>query len=122
MRYFLTLLLVLVPLYSENSDFSLVLKKPYNDALFDITQDYDRQISAIGFSNNFKTSSNNANNVYTNPFDYLRSVSEKHGSEINLITINNKAQITQDKIIKIPKFNKAVALLKTPSNGYFVGG
>lgn len=108
-------------LYSRTSDYSVIIDKPFNDALFDITEDYDRGISAVGFSREFKQDSH-ASRTYTNAFDYLASVSNKHGSHIHLLKLNNKAEVILSKATKLTKFAEAVALAKTPANGYYIGG
>ncbi len=122
MQYILILLLLLSSLNSKSSDFSLVIDKPFNEALLDITQDYDRDISAVGFSKSYKTTSKPSNQTYTNAFDYLKSVSNSHGSQIQLIKVNHQAQVIMKKSTKLSKFSQAVAVVKTPSNGYFIGG
>ena len=114
-------LLLLSTLYSKTSDFSVIIDKPFNDALFDITEDYDREISAVGFSREFKQDSQ-ASRTYTNAFDYLSSVSNKHGSQIHLLKLNNKAEVVLSKATKLSRFTEAVALAKTPANGYYIGG
>ena len=123
MHYILiTLLLLSSSISAKESDYSLIIDKPFNSELLDITQDYDRDISAIGFSKQYKKSSNTKNKVYKSAFDYLNDLSYENGSRINLVKIDNNAEIKLNKIIKLPKFNKAVSLIKTPTNGYFVGG
>lgn len=117
---FLTLLL-LSSLYSKTSDYSVIIDKPFSDALFDITEDYDRSISAVGFSREFKQNSHTSK-TYTNAFDYLSSVSNKHGSQIHLLKLNNKAEVVLSKATKLSRFTEAVALAKTPANGYYIGG
>ena len=114
-------LLLLSSLYAKTSDFSVIIDKPFNDALFDITEDYDRGISAVGFSKEFKQDTKAAR-TYTNAFDYLSSVSNKHGSQIHLLKLNNKAEVVLSKATKLSRFAEAAALAKTPSNGYYVGG
>jgi outer membrane protein OmpA-like peptidoglycan-associated protein len=122
MRIFIILFLLLTSLYSKGSDFSVVINKPFNDALLDITQDYDRQISAVGFSREYKQSSNNQSNTYTNAFDYLSSVADAHGPQMQLVKIDKYANLTLNKATKMSSFSEAIAVIKTPSNGYFVGG
>ncbi|MEA3228315.1 MAG: hypothetical protein U9P38_04495 [Campylobacterota bacterium] len=109
-------------LSSKPTDFSIVIEKPFNDALFDITQDYDRQISAIGFSQSFQTTDSRTSNSYSNVFEYLNSASNSYGSQIHLIKMDQYAKITHSKIKKLKNFNKPAAIVKTPTNGYFVGG
>ncbi|MEA1891385.1 MAG: hypothetical protein U9N33_01585 [Campylobacterota bacterium] len=122
MQKLFILLLLLSSLYAKNTDFSVIIDEPFNDALLDITQDYDRQISAIGFSKKYKQESHHKNNTYTDAFDYLSSIADAHGSQMQLIKVNRYADITLNKTTKMSKFSKAIALVKTPANGYYIGG
>lgn len=119
MKYILTLLLILSTLNAK--EFSIIIDKPYNEELFDITQDYDRSISAVGFTKEYKNS-NTQNIAYTNAFDYLSSLSNSHGSQISLVKVDKNANIVIDKTNNISKFSEAVSVVKTPNNGYFIGG
>lgn len=119
MKYILTFLLIIASLNAK--EFSVIIDKPFNEALFDITQDYDRSISAVGFTKEY-TSSNTHNTTYTNAFDYLASLSDSYGSQISLLKVDNNANVLIDKANKMPQFSEAIALVKTPTNGYFVGG
>lgn len=122
MKYTLLLLfLLLSSLNAAKTDFSVIIDKPFNAALFDITEDYDRTITAVGFSKEYKKSSNSSRS-YTDPFEYLANVSGSFGSQMHLLKVNNSAEVLLSKSSKLPKFNKAIAVVKTPSNGYFVGG
>ncbi|MEA2092207.1 MAG: hypothetical protein U9O83_07580, partial [Campylobacterota bacterium] len=121
MQKLLILLLLLTSLYSKNSDFSVIVNEPFNDALFDIIQDYDGQISAVGIYKDYKQSSHKGN-TYTNAFDYLESISDSFGSQMHLVKIDKHANFTINKSSKMSKFSEAIALVKTPANGYFIGG
>lgn len=120
MKYLLTLLLSLVSILNANN-FDVTIYKQFNSALFGITQDYDREITAVGFSKNFQTSSKKTS-TYTNPFEYLEGISSTKGIHMHLIKVDNSANITLNKMINISKCSKAISVIKTPSNGYFVGG
>lgn len=122
MHYILALILLTVSLYSKSTDFSIVIDEPFNNALLDVTQDYDRTISAVGFVKTYKNSSPHKGNSYTNAFDYLASLSNSHGSQIHLVKVDNKANILLRKSANLSNFNEAVAVVKTPENGYFIGG
>ena len=123
MNYFLLLFLLVTPfIHAKSSDFSVVVNKPFDSAIFDITQDYNRQISAVGFSKNYNASVDSFDNTYTNAFEYLQSVSSKHGSQMHLIRVNSSARITLSKAINLSYFAKAVAVIKTPQDGYLLGG
>ena len=122
MNYILALLLLTASLYAKSADFSIIIDEPFNNALFDVTQDYDRTISAIGYVKNYKNNSTKTGTAYTNAFDYLASLSNSHGSQIHLVKVGNSADIKLRKSIKLSKFSEAVSILKTPSNGYFIGG
>ena len=118
----ISLLLLSLTLFAKPKDFSIIIDKPFNDALFDITEDYDRSISAVGFSNEFTKSNKNSSKTYTNAFDYLSSISEAFGAQMHMIKLDGNGEVTLSKSAKLSKFNEAIALVKTPSNGYFVGG
>jgi len=115
------LLTLTISLSAQTSNYSVIVHKPFNAALFDITEDYDRTISAIGFSKEYKKN-NSSQKSYTNAFDYLSSVSASYGSQMHLIKVDSSAKLIISKIANLSKFNKAIAIVKTPTNGYFVGG
>ncbi|QFR48556.1 hypothetical protein FJR48_01960 [Sulfurimonas lithotrophica] len=107
--------------FAKGSEYSLIIDKAFNNQLLDIDQDYDRSISAVGFVKNYKTSSNSTNR-YTNAFDYLESVSSAHSTQMQLIKVDAGANILLDKTKSLSSFSEAVSLVKTPANGYYVGG
>ena len=121
----LLLFLLFIPLlyakHAEQKPFSIIIHKPFDAALFDITEDYDRSLSAIGFSKVFKANSNPSQS-FSDPFAYLESISERYGYQMHLVKVDNNAHILLSKTAKLTKFNTAVSILKTPTNGYFVGG
>jgi outer membrane protein OmpA-like peptidoglycan-associated protein len=55
-------------------------------------------------------------------FDYLSNRSSKYGSQMNLIKVDKNAKIILSKIATLSRFNRAVAVVKTPTNGYIIGG
>jgi flagellar motor protein MotB len=114
-------LLLLSVLNAAASNFSLIIHRPFDAALFDITEDYDRSISAVGFIKNY-TQSTTSQRSYTNAFDYLAQTSNKYGDQMHLVKVDNTANIILSKTASLPAFNKAVSLTKTPTNGYFIGG
>jgi len=123
MKHILILLLIVFSTISaKESDFSVIIKKPFNEALLDITEDYDRGISAVGFTKQYKQTNTHAKKVYTNAFDYLQSISNTHGSEAYLVKIDKHANTILSKTAKLSRFNEAIAVVKTPANGYFIGG
>jgi len=123
MQYIITLLLLVTLSFAKESDFSIIIDKPFNEALLDTTQDYNRDISAVGFSRSYKVKSKNISREYSDAFEYLSSVSDNsHGSQMELITVDEKAKITTKLKTKLTDFNKAVAVIKTADNGYFIGG
>lgn len=108
-------------LYAQQKEYSIIVHKPFDAALFDITQNYDRTISAIGFSNQNKQTTHQSK-TYTDPFEYLANVSGSYGMQMHLIQADDQADILLSKVAKLSRFNKAVTLVKTPDDGYFVGG
>ncbi|MEA2072947.1 MAG: hypothetical protein U9O86_05120 [Campylobacterota bacterium] len=117
----LLLLLFTTTLLANKDNFSVIVHKPFNAALFDITQDYDRTITAVGFSKEYKENSNAARS-YTDAFEYLESVSSKFGSQMHIIKVDQNAKTIFSKLSTLTKFNEAIAVVKTPTNGYFIGG
>ena len=118
---FLLSLLLSIPNAVVANDFSLIIKKPFDSALLDVTEDYDRTISAVGFTKNYKEEKH-PHLPYTNAFDYLESVSNKYGYQMHLMKIDKQAHVLLSKNASLKDFNTAVALQKTPTNGYFIGG
>lgn len=119
-KYFTILSLIVLALHGSN-DFSVIVKRPFNAALLDVTEDYDRSISAVGFVKQYKRD-NSSHRTYTNPFDYLASVSKDNGTQTHIIKIDNSAKVIFEKSTALARFNEAVAVVKTPQNGYFIGG
>jgi len=123
MKLFLifTILFLSNTAYAKGSDYSLVIDKPFNNGLLAIEQDYDRTISAVGFVNKYKTTSTTSN-TYTNAYDYLSSVGNSFGTQMQIIKVDDGANIIIDKSGSLSGFAKAISLAKTPRNGYYVGG
>lgn len=121
MHYILAFILTTIFLYAKQSDFSIVIKEPFNNAIFDVIEDYDGTISAVGFLKSYKKTSSDSQKTYTNPFEYLSSVSNIYGSQMHLVKVDEGAIILR-KTADLSEFNEIVSILKTPTNGYFVGG
>ncbi len=123
MNLIITLLLFTSFLYAKNSDFSIVIKEPFSNSLFDITEDYNRDICAVGFVKKYKSSQKKEDKAYTNAFDYLASLSNSgSGSQTHLVKVNSEADIVLSKSTALPFCNEAISIAKTPQNDYFVGG
>lgn len=122
MKQFLSLYLLLTALLSANTnDFSIIIKQPFDAALFDITENYDRTITAVGFSKEFKQN-NSSKQTFTDAFEYLESLSSDYGPQMHLIKVSNSADIMLSKAAKLSRFNEALSVVKTPQNGYIIGG
>jgi outer membrane protein OmpA-like peptidoglycan-associated protein len=120
---FLSLLILTITIIeAKNSDFSVIVEKPFNDALHDITENYDRSLSAVGFSNNYGTSPEDNQETYTDAFEYLANLPQGQGMQIHLVKVDDGGNILLSKATNLPDFNEAVSILKTHSKGYFVGG
>ncbi|MDO8260754.1 MAG: hypothetical protein Q7T50_04650, partial [Candidatus Magasanikbacteria bacterium] len=118
MHHILTFILLSSFLYAKAPDFSIIIDEPFNNALVDVTEDYDRSISAVGYIKKYKNNQAKEETTYRNAFDYLASVSNTYGSQIHLVKVDNQADITLRKSIDLPNFNEAVSIAKTPQNGY----
>ena len=121
MKFLLLTLILITYLSAKNTDFSIIINKPFNESLLDIKEDYDRTLTAVGFSQNYKTYKESST-IYTNAFDYLSDVSNSIGTQSYIVTIDESATILLSKSENLSKFNKAVSIIKTPQNGYFIGG
>lgn len=115
---------LLTSLYAEqkNSDYSIIVDKDFNDALYSVVEDYDRAISAVGFSTTFHGKNSSYANSYSNAFDYLESLSHNYMTKIYLLKVDKYGTLHFSHTQNLPQFSKAQSLLKTPSNGYFIGG
>lgn len=121
MKHILAIILLLnISLFSKDSNYSIIIDKKFNNELLDINQNHDRTLSAVGFIQNFNTASDTKS--YSNAFDYLQNVSNSHGTQMQLIKVDNGGNILIDKHSALSDFSKAIALVKTPADGYYVGG
>lgn len=122
MRLYFFLFLLMITLHAADSnEYSIIIGGPFEDALYDITEDYDRQISAVGYSQTYDTS-HTSSQTYHNAFDYLASLNTARGEQLRLLRLDGQGDITLDKSLNLAQFNRAVSVIKTPHNGYFVGG
>ncbi|MDF1874634.1 hypothetical protein JHD48_02670 [Sulfurimonas sp. SAG-AH-194-I05] len=119
MKYIILLLLSIQLLLSK--DFSITINKEFNSALFDITQNYDRSLSAIGFSNVIENQGIDTSS-YTNAFDYLSQRSKFYGPRMYLISLHPNGSIRDERTTTLANFKEAVSVLKTPNDGYYIGG
>lgn len=122
MHYILAIIFIASSLLAKSGDFSIIINEPFNNSLVDVTEDYDRSISAVGIIKTYKNGSKNAGAVYTNAFDYLSSISSPYGSQIHLAKVSSQADITLRKSINLTNFSEPVSIIKTPENGYYIGG
>lgn len=108
-------LLLFTTLYAKN--FNLILQKPFNDALFNISENLDNSITAVGFITKFQKKSKK---FYTNPYNYLKAIQSHNGVNIYLVQVDNYAKIIQKKSFPLPYVARAKSIVKTPSNGYII--
>ncbi|NOQ31297.1 MAG: OmpA family protein [Helicobacteraceae bacterium] len=117
------LLFLIFPLFLfSNEDYSIVIKGKFNDSLSDITQDYNGNLSVVGFSEKFSTSIKPKQQTFYNAFDYLASTKDNSAKQIRLIRLNEEGNINLDFSASLSQMNRAVSVIKTPTNGYYIGG
>jgi len=123
MKYLIVFFLFLI-LHAKDNRFIITIKQPFDAVLYDVTQNYDRTISAIGYKHNYQQSSYvDDNKVFHSAFEYLESVSHSsYGEVISLIKLDLDGNLLQNETSKFGDIARAVSILKTPSNGYFIGG
>jgi co-chaperonin GroES (HSP10) len=119
MKQLLVLLLFFLGLYAK--PYSAIISGPFEDVLFDITQDYNHDISAVGFSQNYRYD-NASDQTYTCAFDYLDSIGSNNGEQLHLVRLDSQAKVSFDFLNKLPRFNRGVSIIKSRDNGYFIGG
>lgn len=120
-KYILFLFLSTNVLLANNSDFSIIFDKHYENNLVSITQNYNRTLTTLGLTRNFNSNNTYAQS-YTNPFEYLASQSNKYGNELHLLQTDLDGNIQKDITIALGMFATPAALIKTPSDGYILGG
>jgi outer membrane protein OmpA-like peptidoglycan-associated protein len=126
MRLLLLFLLLFSSLYAaisefKHDDYQIILGDNFDDEAFDIIEDYDYNISLVGYTQDFKTGVKMAQS-YTNAFDYLASTHANKGEQLRLIKLNGSAQIINDISFKLPEFNRGTNIIKNVHNGYLLGG
>lgn len=117
-----SLLFLTLFLQAQTNDFSLLLEKHYPHKLLRVVENYDRTLSAIGISHNFQNKALGKSQSYSDPFAYLRAQADQYGSRIHLVQVDQSAALLSDTSYPLKNFQEPQALLKTPDNGYFVGG
>jgi len=109
-------------LYASSSNYDIVIKSRFNDTLNSVVQDYGNTVSAVGFYKKYNTVNKNSHIIYHNAFSYLQHHASRYGVYMQLVKLNKKARVVVSKTIKISNVSTAVSVVKTPSNGYLVGG
>lgn len=122
MKHLFWLMLFTLSLYASSNSYDVVIKSRFNDTLNDVVQDYGNTISAVGFCKKYKSTGTNSTAIYHNAFSYLQHHKTAYGIYMQLIKLNAKAKIVLSKTIQISNISTAVSVVKTPSNGYIVGG
>lgn len=120
MKLFLFFTLLLITLNAKDFDYSIIIDKKFDNKLLDISQDYNRDISAVGFSKKYKTTTTLKS--YNDPFEYLKSIGNYSGTNMQLVKANDIGEIILDESSSLSQFSEAIAMTKTPLNGYFIGG
>jgi outer membrane protein OmpA-like peptidoglycan-associated protein len=121
MRTLLALVSFCLGLTAASNNFSVIIKGPFQDALYDVTEDHDGQIGAVGFSQSFEAAPA-ASETYYSAFDYLAAQNRSRGEQIKLVRLDDQGETTFEHSLSLPEYNRAVSAVKTPGNGYFIGG
>ena len=126
MRQILLLLLLFSSLHSaisefQSDDYQVLIGKNFDDEAFDVVEDHDYNISVIGYTQDFKTTSE-VSKSFHNAFDYLKAVKSKNGEQLRLIKLNQEATIVNDINYKLTDFNRGTNVIKSVENGYLIGG
>jgi len=118
MNYIIFFLLTLTTL---QANYNITIKGPFDSNLYDVTQDYNDDISVVGFTQNYHVEA--PKEVYHDIFSQLASQNKSEGEQIRLMRLNQTSgAIEYDFETSLPQFNRAVALVKSINHSYFVGG
>ncbi len=101
--------------------YSVVIKGPFKDVVFDITQDYSRELSAVGFSQ-YYAQTPPSQTTYSDAFEYLSALNANRGEQIHLVRLDNDAAVSFEFSNNLAQFNRAVSMTKSVEDGYFLGG
>lgn len=126
MKYLLLSLLLISSLYSaisefKSDDYQIIIGKDFDDEALDIVQDYDKDISIVGYTQNFLAKKDEVRS-FSNAFDYLASQRNTQGEQLRLIKLDQNAQISNDLNFKLSQFNRGTSIVKTVGDGYLLGG
>lgn len=126
MKLLLTLLLILTSLHSaisefKSDDYQLTIGKNFDDEALDIVEDHDKNISIVGYTQDFKTNSTPSHS-YNNAFEYLHNLQSTYGEQLRLIKVDPSATIVNDINFKLSQYNRGTNVIKTAQNGYLLGG
>ncbi len=105
----------------KNDDYQIIIGENFDDEAFDIVEDYDYNISLIGYTQDFRTVEKKVQS-YTNAFDYLASTHSNHGEQLRLIKLDGSAQVVNDVNFRLSEFNRGTNVIKDINNGYLLGG
>lgn len=105
----------------KSDDYQILIGKNFDDEALDIVEDYDYNISVIGYTQDYQTSSKSSGSFH-NAFDYLSSIQAKNGEQLRIIKLNPSANIVNDKSFALKEYNRGTNILKTVQNGYLIGG
>lgn len=126
MKLLLTLLLIFSSLHSaisefKSDDYQLTIGKDFDDEALDIVEDHDKNISVVGYTQDFKTTSAPSQS-FNNAFEYLHNLQSTYGEQLRLIKVDPSATIVNDISFKLSRYNRGTNVIKTAQNGYLLGG
>ncbi len=104
-----------------SNDYSLLIDKHTYTNAYSINEDYDGTLSVVGLVNEVKNNSYD-DEEYNNAFDYLEAHKQSNGISSYIVKINQNAKISKDITINLNRYSQAIKVIKTPNNGYIIGG
>ncbi|SFV58478.1 hypothetical protein MNB_SM-7-1350 [hydrothermal vent metagenome] len=121
MKIILLFLILNFTLIAKEQKFLITYPSKYNAILYDVTQNYDDTVTAVGVTHSYKAKKSQA--YYSDPFSYLANTYKNHyRKRVTLLKIEDDGELEYKRSLNIAGFDKAVAILKTPTDGYFLGG
>lgn len=105
----------------KSDDYQILIGKNFDDEALDIIEDYDYNISILGYTQDFKTTSKQAQS-FNNAFDYLHALKSNNGEQLRLIKLDESAKSVNDISFALSEYNRGTNIIKTVQNGYVLGG
>lgn len=112
------LLLFMISLHSAQIE-AFTIAGNYDEALFDLAEDNNGDLSAVGFSQHFSTRTRAS---YDDAFSYLAAHADARGEQMHLLRFKRDGSVHFNRQIAMPERSEALRMRKRPDDGYLIAG